>query len=164
MNYNGGCGVFVVVDDVGGVLLLLLLPCFRLIGQMYVCVRVCVVCEAATAVLYRLVSGQFGEGRVHLVGQRLVSVLVDAQLVCGSGWGAQGENCKQIKSLAKVNTIRIRKQRKKTNTTTATGETHSCHDRNGAIANRAADVRNWDIRVRLCVYHKHCFRGTVGWF
>lgn len=29
----------------------------------------------------RLVSSQLGEGRVHLVGQRLVSVLVDAQLV-----------------------------------------------------------------------------------
>lgn len=29
-----------------------------------------------------LVTGQLGEGGVHLVGQTLVSVLVDAQLIC----------------------------------------------------------------------------------
>lgn len=29
-----------------------------------------------------LVAGQLGEGGVHLVGQTLVSVLVDAQLIC----------------------------------------------------------------------------------
>lgn len=31
--------------------------------------------------LFRLVASQLGECGVHLVGQRLVSVLVDAQLV-----------------------------------------------------------------------------------
>lgn len=30
----------------------------------------------------RLISGQFGEGGVHLVGKALVSVLVKSQFVC----------------------------------------------------------------------------------
>lgn len=33
----------------------------------------------------RLITGQFGEGGVHLVGEGLVPVLVDAKFVC-KGW------------------------------------------------------------------------------
>lgn len=48
--------------------------------QRAACVRVLVrVCECVSGV--GLVAGQLGEGGVHLVGQALVSVLVDAELI-----------------------------------------------------------------------------------
>lgn len=63
----------------------------RSVGSVFACALVLLLrCAAGPARLCsirwaddRLVSGQLGEGRVHLVGQRLVSVLVDSQLVCG---------------------------------------------------------------------------------